>query len=151
MWTANFFLFRDVSLYLQFTYLIIQLMTCSISNYGLKITYIIWEWTSSLLGFVNGQINREWQCFSLSNMQRKKGSKKNEMIIKTVNEFKLTVVILVRSSSVLGTEDQYYGQKISGGTDWGQCKGQKISAWDGRSVSGTGNRCLGQKISARDK
>ena len=32
-----------------------------------------------------------------------------------------------------------------------QCKGQKNSAWDGRSVLGTGGRCLGQKISARDK
>ena len=148
MWNANFFLYRDMSIYLQFTYLIIQLMTFSISNYGLKITYIVWEWTSSLLGSVNKRINREWP---LTNMQQKKGSEKIEMIIKTVNKFKLPSSILVRSLSVLGTEDQYYGQKISGGTDWGQCKGQQISAWDGRSVSGTGNRCLGQKISARDK
>ena len=32
-----------------------------------------------------------------------------------------------------------------------RCKGQKISAWDGRSVPGREDRCLGQKISARDK
>ena len=32
-------------------------------------------------------MNREWQRFSLSNMQQKKRSKKIEMIIKMVNEF----------------------------------------------------------------
>ena len=45
----------------------------------------------SLLGSVVRRINSE-RRFSLSNMQRKKGSKKIEMIIKTVHEFKLTVV-----------------------------------------------------------
>ena len=148
MWTANFFLYRDMSIYLQFTYLVIQLMTFSISNYGLKITNIVWEWTSSLLGSVNRRINREWP---LSNMQQKKGSEKIEMIIKTVNEFKLPSSILVRSLSVLGTEDQYYGQKISAGTDWGQCKGRKISARDRRSVLGTEDQCLGQEIGAWDR
>ena len=64
-------------------------MKFSISNCGLKITYIVWEWTSSLSGSVNRQINREWQPFSLSNMQGKKRSKRIEMIIKMVNEFKL--------------------------------------------------------------
>ena len=68
----------------------------SFSNCGLKITYIVWEWTSSLSGSVNRRINREWKRFSLSNMQRKKGSRRIEMIIKTVNEFKLTVVHFAR-------------------------------------------------------
>ena len=49
--------------------------------------YIVWEWTSSLLGFVNRRINREWQRFSLRNMQRKKGSKRIEIITKMVDEF----------------------------------------------------------------
>ena len=62
------------------------------SNFGLKITYIVWEWTSSLSGSVNRRVNREWQRFSLSNMQRKKESKRIEMTVKMVNEFKLTVV-----------------------------------------------------------
>ena len=61
-----------------------------------EITYIVWEWTSSLSGPANRRINREWQRFSLSNMQRKKGSKRIEMIIKMVNEFKLTVVHFAR-------------------------------------------------------
>ena len=64
-------------------------MKSSISNCGLTITYIVWEWTSSLSGSVNRQINREWQPFSLSNMQGKKRSKRIEMIIKMVNEFNL--------------------------------------------------------------
>ena len=64
-------------------------MKFSISNCGLTIIYIVWEWTSSLSGSVNRQINREWQRFSLSNMQGKKRSKRIEMIIKLVNEFKL--------------------------------------------------------------
>ena len=68
----------------------------SFSNCGLKITYLVWEWTSSLSGSVKRRINREWQRFSLSNMQRKKGSKRIEMIIKMVNEFKLTVVHFAR-------------------------------------------------------
>ena len=55
-------------------------------------TYIIWEWTSSLSGSVNRRINREWQRFSLSNMQWKKGSKRIEMIITMVNKFKITIV-----------------------------------------------------------
>ena len=68
----------------------------SSSNCGLKITYIVWEWTSSLSGSVNRRINRELQRFLLSNMQGKKGSKRIEMIIKMVNEFKLTVVHFAR-------------------------------------------------------
>ena len=70
----------------------------SFSNRGLKITYIVWEWTSSLSGSVNRRINREWQRFSLSNMKRKKGSKRIEMIIKMVNEFKLTIVHFARAN-----------------------------------------------------
>ena len=62
------------------------------SNCGLKITYIVWEWTSSLSGSVNRRVNREWQRFSLSKMQRKKESKRIKMTVKLVNEFKLTVV-----------------------------------------------------------
>ena len=37
--------------------------------------------------------------YSLSYMQRKKGSKRIEMIIKTVKKFKLTVVHFARSNS----------------------------------------------------
>ena len=46
------------------------------------------------------RINREWQRFSLSNMQGKKGTKRIEMIIKMVNEFKLTVVHFVRPNLI---------------------------------------------------
>ena len=91
MWTANLFLYRDMSVYLQEPHPK-RRAGQSFSNCGLKITYIVWEWTSSLWGSVNRRKNREWQRFSLSNMQRKKGSKRIEMIIKMVNEFKLTVV-----------------------------------------------------------
>ena len=42
--------------------------------------YIVWEWTFSLLGFVNRRINRGWPRFSLRNMQRKKGSKRIEIL-----------------------------------------------------------------------
>ena len=95
MWTANLFLYRDMSVYLPEPHLK-RRAGQSFSNCGLKITYIVWEWTSSLSGSVNRRINREWQRFSLSNMQRKKGSKRIEMIIKKVNEFKLTVVHFAR-------------------------------------------------------
>ena len=95
MWTANLFLYRDMSVYLQEPHPK-RRAGQSFSNCGLKITYIVWEWTSSLSGSVNRRINREWQRFSLSNMQRKKGSKRIEMIIKMVNEFKLTVVNFAR-------------------------------------------------------
>ena len=95
MWTANLFLYRDMSVYLQEPHPK-RRAGQSFSNCGLKITYIVWEWTSSLSGSVNRRINREWQRFSLSNMQRKKGSKRIEMIIKKVNEFKLTVVHFAR-------------------------------------------------------
>ena len=95
MWTANLFLYRDMSVYLQEPHPK-RRAGQSFSNCGLKITYIVWEWTSSLSGSVNRRINREWQRFSLSNMQRKKGSKRIEMIIKMVNEFKLTVVHFAR-------------------------------------------------------
>ena len=47
-------------------------------------------------GSLNRWINRKWQRLSLSNMQRKKGSKRIEMIIKMVIEFKLTVVHFAR-------------------------------------------------------
>ena len=47
-------------------------------------------------GSVNWRINREWQRFSLSNMQRKKGSKRIEVISKMANEFKHTVVLFAR-------------------------------------------------------
>ena len=70
-------------------------MTFTISNCGLKITDIIWQCPSSLLCSVNGRINREWQCFSLSNKQRRKRSKRIQMI-KMVNEFKLTFVHVAR-------------------------------------------------------
>ena len=90
MWTADHSLYRDMSVYLQEPHPK-RRAGQSFSNCGLKITYIVWEWTSSLSGSVNRRINREWQRFSLSNMQRKKGSKRIEMIIKMVNEFKLTV------------------------------------------------------------
>ena len=95
MWSANLFLYRDLSVYLQEPHPK-RRAGQSFSNCGLKITYIVWEWTSSLSGSVNRRINREWQRFSLSNMQRKKGSKRIEMIIKMVNEFKLTVVHFAR-------------------------------------------------------
>ena len=95
MWTGNLFLSRDMSVYLQEPHPK-RRAGQSFSNCGLKITYIVWEWTSSLSGSVNRRINREWQRFSLSNMQRKKGSKRIEMIIKKVNEFKLTVVHFAR-------------------------------------------------------
>ena len=92
MWTANLFLYRDMSVYLQEPHPK-RIAGQSFSNCGLKITYIVWEWTSSLSGSVNRRINREWKRFSLSNMQQKKGSKRIEMIIKImVNEFKLTSV-----------------------------------------------------------
>ena len=97
MWTVNLFLFGDMSVYLQEAHPK-RRAAQSFSNCGLKITYIVWEWTSSLSGSVNRRINREWQRFSLSNMQRKKGSKRIEMIIKMVNEFKLTVVHFARSN-----------------------------------------------------
>ena len=99
MWTANLFLYRDMSVYLQEPHLK-RRAGQSFSNCGLKITYIVWEWTSSLSGSVNRRINREWQRFSLSNMQGKKGSKRIEMIIKMVNEFKLTVVHFARPNSM---------------------------------------------------
>ena len=95
MWTANLFLSRGMAVYLQEPHPK-RGAGQSFSNCGLKITYIVWEWTSSLSGSVNRRINREWQRFSLSNMQRKKGSKRIEMIIKMVNEFKLTVVHFAR-------------------------------------------------------
>ena len=95
MWTANLFLYTDMSVYLQEPHPK-RRAGQSFSNCGLKITYIVWEWTSSLSGSVNRRINREWQRFSLSNMQRKKESKRIEMIIKKVNEFKLTVVHFAR-------------------------------------------------------
>ena len=95
MWTANLFLYRDMSVYLQEPHPK-RRAGQGFSNCGLKITYIVWEWTSSLSGSVNRRINREWQRFSLSNMQRKKGSNWIEMIIKMVNEFKLTVVHFAR-------------------------------------------------------
>ena len=95
MWSANLFLYRDLSVYLQEPHPK-RRAGQSFSNCGLKITYIVWEWTSSLSGSVNRRINREWQRFSLSNMQGKKGSKRIEMIIKMVNEFKLTVVHFAR-------------------------------------------------------
>ena len=81
MWTANLFLYRDMSVYLQEPHPK-RIAGQSFSNCGLKITYIVWEWTSSLSGSVNRRINREWQRFLLSNMQGKKGSKRIEMIIK---------------------------------------------------------------------
>ena len=71
-------------------------MTFSISNCGLKITYIVWECTSSLSGSVNRRVNREWQRFALSNKQRKKGPKRTKMIIKMATEFKLTAVHFAR-------------------------------------------------------
>ena len=95
MWTANLFLYRDMSVYLQEPHPK-RRAGQSFSNCGLKITYIVWEWTSSLSGSVNRRINREWQRFSLSNMQRKKGSKRIERNIKMVVEFKLTVVHFAR-------------------------------------------------------
>ena len=91
MWTANLFLYRDMSVYLQEPHSK-RRAGQSFSNCGLKITYIVWEWTSSLSGSVNRQINREWHLFWLSNMQQKEGWKRIEMIIKMVNEFKLTVL-----------------------------------------------------------
>ena len=91
MWTANLFLYRDMSVCLQEPHPKGRAGQ-SFSNCGLKIPYISWEWTSSLSGSVNRRINREWQRFSLSNMQRKRGSKRIEVIIKMVNEFKLTVI-----------------------------------------------------------
>ena len=97
MWTANRSLYRDMSVCLQEPHPK-RRAGQSFSNCSLKITYIVWEWTSSLSGSVNRRINREWQRFSLSNMQRKKGSKRIEMIIKMVNEFKLTVVHFARSN-----------------------------------------------------
>ena len=99
MWTANLFLYRDMSVYLQEPHLK-RRAGQSFSNCGLKITYIVWEWTSSLSGSVNRRINRGWKRFSLSNMQRRKGSKRIEMIIKMVNEFKLTVVHFARPNSM---------------------------------------------------
>ena len=95
MWTANRSLYRDMSVCLQEPHPK-RRAGQSFSNCSLKITYIVWEWTSSLSGSVNRRINREWQRFSLSNMQRKKGSNRIEMIIKMVNEFKLTVVHFAR-------------------------------------------------------
>ena len=95
MWTANRSLYRDMSVCLQEPHPK-RRAGQSFSNCSLKITYIVWEWTSSLSGSVNRRINREWQRFSLSNMQRKKGSNWIEMIIKMVNEFKLTVVHFAR-------------------------------------------------------
>ena len=100
MWTANLFLYRDMSVYLQEPHSK-RRAGQSFSNCGLKITYIVWEWTSSLSGSVNRQINREWQLFLLSNMQQKKGLKRIEMIIKMVNKFKLTVVHFARPNPPL--------------------------------------------------
>ena len=91
MCTANLFLYRDMSFYLQEPHPKGRAGP-RFSNCGLKITYIVWEWTSSLSGSVNRRVNREWQRFSLSNMQLKKESKRIEMTVKMVNEFKLTVV-----------------------------------------------------------
>ena len=95
MWTANLFLYRDMSVYLQEPHSK-RRAGQSFSNCGLKITYIVWGWTSSLSVSVNRQINREWQLFLLSNMQQKKGLKRIEMIIKMVNKFILTVVHFAR-------------------------------------------------------
>ena len=81
MWTANLFLYRDMSIYWQEPHPK-RRAGQSFLNCGLKITYIVREWTSSLSGSVNRRINREWQRSSLSNMQRKKGSKRIEIIIK---------------------------------------------------------------------
>ena len=83
--------------------------------------YIVWEWTSSLLGFVNRRINREWQRFSLRNMQRKKGSKRIQMIIKMVNEFKLAVVHFARPNPMqlcACAWIYFWTQKIVENQDW---------------------------------
>ena len=80
-----------MSIYLQFTHLIIQLMTISISNCGLKITYIYLLRMDFLsIGFCE-QTNKQRMMLQ-RNMGRKKGSIRIEMIIKMVNKFKLTVV-----------------------------------------------------------
>ena len=48
------------------------------------------------IGFCKQTKKQRMKRFSLSNMQRKKGSERIEMIIKMLNEFKLTVVHFVR-------------------------------------------------------
>ena len=59
-------------------------MKFSISKCGLKITYIVSDWTSSLSGSVNRRINREWQCFHSLQQATRERIKKDyiEMIIK---------------------------------------------------------------------
>ena len=53
------------------------------------IIWVVSQCTSSLSGFVNRRLNRKWR-FSLNNKQRKKGSKRIQMIIKMLTEFKRT-------------------------------------------------------------
>ena len=59
--------------------------------------WIVWQCTSSLSGSVNRRINKEWQRFSLSDKHWKKGlgSKRIQMIIKMVTEFKHVKVTVV--------------------------------------------------------
>ena len=56
------------------------------------IIWMVWQYTFTLSGSVNRRSNREWQRFSPNNKQQKKGSKRIQMIIKMVNEFKLTII-----------------------------------------------------------
>ena len=118
MWTTNLFLYRDMSVYLLEPHPK-RRAGQSFSNCGLKITHFVWEWTSSLSGSVNRRINREWQRFSLSNMQRKKGSKRIEMIIKMVNEFKLTVVPISHFESSSLTAHAGLTRRVKGNEDAG--------------------------------
>ena len=64
------------------------------------IIWIVWQCTSSVSGSVNKQINREWQRFSLNNKERKKGSKRIQMIIKMETSSKLPIVNFARPNQV---------------------------------------------------
>jgi len=94
MWTANLFLYRDMSIYCdclikwqkqlcdnsQLT--ILSDLACEIFN--LKLWFennphcLRMDFLS--IGFCIQTNKQRWQCFSLSNMQRNKGSKRIEMI-----------------------------------------------------------------------
>ena len=53
------------------------------------IIWIVWQYTSFLSGSVNRRINREWR-FSLNKKQRKKGSKRIQMIKMVTETLTLT-------------------------------------------------------------
>ena len=91
MWTANLFFYTEICRFIC-SWHISLIISWNFPSQTVVWKYIVWQWTSSLLGFVNIRINREWQHFSLKNMQPEKESKRIEMVIKMVSKFKLAVV-----------------------------------------------------------